>query len=314
MPIQSKKVRGVVFLLAAFMLAPMNVPVEAPVVANEQLDAQRLDIKDTVKKSFKVRGGGTLFLDIDHGNVEVEPHSGNEVFIEVERTVKSDDRDDAKRIIDRHDLALEERSNDVYIESRFDSESGFWGRMSSRTEMKIRVKVHIPRRYNVDFSSGAGNVKVGTVSGRVHGRTGAGNIEIGAVDGPVDVASGSGNIEILGALGHVEANTGAGNIRAREIRGEVEINTGAGNIEAYITRQPQAESRLHTGAGNVTVFLDPNVGVQVDAEASVGSASCDCPLTIEGKWMSKRFSGDVNGGGPDLHLRAGVGNVALKRL
>lgn len=315
MQIQRKKACGFVFLLAAFMLAATNVPVEERVVANEPLNApQRVDIKDTVKKSFKVRGGGTLYLDIDHGNVEVEPHSDNEVFIEVERTVKSDNRDDAKRIIDRHDLALEERSNDVYIESRYDSERGFWGRMGSRTELKIRVKVHIPRQYNVDFSSGAGNVTVGTVSGRVHGRTGAGNIEIGAVDGPVDVASGSGNIEIMGALGHVEANTGAGNIRAREIRGEVDINTGAGNIEAYITRQPQAESRLHTGAGNVTVFLGSNVGVQVDAEASVGSASCDCPLPIEGKWMSKRFSGNVNGGGPDLHLRAGVGNVALKRM
>lgn len=315
MQIRRRIAQGAAFVLASMMLVAGNMPVETHVVVGDPLDVgQQVDIKDTVKKSFKVRGGGTLFLDIDHGNVEVEPHSGNEVFIEVERTVESDNRDDAKRILDRHDLALEERGNDVYIESRYDSESGFWGRMSSRTEMKIRVKVNIPRQYNVDFSSGAGNVVIGTISGQVHGRTGAGNIEIGAVDGPVNVASGSGNIEIMGALGHVEANTGAGNIRAREIRGEVEINTGAGNIEAYITRQPQADSRLHTGAGNVTVFLSSNVGVQVDAEASVGSASCECPLKVEGKWMSKRFSGDVNGGGPDLHLRAGVGNVALKKM
>lgn len=315
MQIQRRIARGAAFVLASLMLVAGNMPAENQAVATGPLDAgQQIDIKDTVKKSFKVRTGGTLFLDIDHGNVEVEPHSGNEVFIEVERTVESNNRDDAKRILDRHDLSLEERSNDVYIESRYDSESGFWGRMSSRTEMKIRVKVQIPRQYSVDFSSGAGNVDVGTISGRVHGRTGAGNIEIGAVDGPVNVASGSGNIEIMGALGHVEANTGAGNITAREIRGEVEINTGAGNIEAYITRQPQADSRLHTGAGNVTVFLGSDVGVQVDAEASVGSASCECPLKVEGKWMSKRFSGDVNGGGPDLHLRAGVGNVALKKM
>ena len=340
MQIQRQQFRGALIPVAILMLLVVNLQVDDQAYADDvsdprdvsdicdpsrtrqqavQEDDHRdarhlLDIKDTVKRSFKVRAGGTLYLDIDHGNVVVEPHSGGEVFVEVERTVQSDNRDDAKRILDRHDLSMEERNNDVHIESRTDRDGGFWGRMSARTQMKVRVQVRVPERYSVEFTSGAGNVAVGTISGRVDGRTGAGNIEIGAVDGSVDVASGSGNIDIKGALGRVEANTGAGNIHAREVRGEVEINTGAGNIEVYITRQPQADSRLHTGAGNVTVFLGSAVGVQVDAEASVGSASSDYPLAIEGKWMTKRFSGDVNGGGPDLHLRAGVGNVALRKM
>ncbi len=295
--------RYTILLLASLMLVAVNVRA-----------ADQVDIRDTVKKSFKVRPGGTLFLDVDHGNVEVKSHFGSEVFIEVERTVQSDNRDEAKRILDRHDLSLEERSNDVYIESRYDREGGFWSRMSSKTQMKVRVKVRVPSRYNVDFSTGAGNVAIGTITGQVLGRTGAGNIDVGAVDGQVDVASGSGNIDVRGALGGVKANTGAGNVRAKDVRGEVEINTGAGNVEAYITRQPQAESSLHSGAGNVTVFLGSSVGVRVDAEASVGSASCEYPLKIEGKWMTKGFSGNVNGGGPGLHMRAGVGNVALKKM
>lgn len=295
--------RSIPIVITALMLMVMNV--QAGDIA---------DIKDTVKKSFKVRSGGTLFLDIDHGNVEVSTHSGNEVRIEVERTVASDNRDDAKRALERHALQLEERSNNVYIESHYDRDDGFWRRMSSKNQMKVLVKVQVPREYNVDFETGAGNVRVSDIAGQVHGVTGAGNVMIGAVNGPVDVSSGSGNVEIEGALGRVEANTGAGNVKARDIRGEAEINTGAGNIEAYITRQPSMESKFHTGAGNVTVYLGSGVGVTVDAEASVGSASCDYPLRIEGKWMQKSFSGSVNGGGPDLELRAGVGNVALKKM
>src|SRR5690606_26284873 len=45
------------------------------------------DIKDTVKESFKVRPGGTLFIDIDHGNVEIESTRDEAVRIEVERVV-----------------------------------------------------------------------------------------------------------------------------------------------------------------------------------------------------------------------------------
>ncbi len=295
--------RGTVLLFTALMLLAVNVRA-----------GDVIDIKDTVKKSYKVQPGGTLFLDIDHGNVEVESHSGNEVRIEIERTVSSDNRDEAKRALDRHQLSLEEQNNNVYIESRYDKNDGFWRVMGSKNRMKVLVKVQVPRAYNVDFQTGAGNVAVGDVAGQIHGVTGAGNITIGAVEGPVDVSSGSGNVEIEGALGRVEANTGAGNVRARDVRGEAEINTGAGNIEAYITRQPSDESRFHTGAGNVTVYLGSGVGVSVDAEASVGSASCDFPLSIEGKWMRKSFSGNVNGGGPDLELRAGVGNVALKKM
>lgn len=301
--------RAAVLFLAASMFSIVSAP------AGHTADIKNtVDIKDTVKKSFKVSAGGTLFLDVDHGNVDIMPHSGAEVFIEVERTVRSDDREEAKQILRRHDLIMDESSNNVHIESRLSSAGGFWSRLGSGAEIKVHFKVHVPQRFNVDFSTGAGNVGVGNVTGDVQGRTGAGNIEIGAVDGPVTVSSGSGNIAIMGALGRVEANTGAGNVRARDVRGDVEINTGAGNIEASITRQPRSDSRLHTGAGNVTVFLGSSVGVQVDAEASVGSASCDCPLQVEGKWMTKRFRGNVNGGGPDLHLRAGVGNVSLKNM
>lgn len=272
------------------------------------------DVKDTVKRSFKVGAGGTLFVDIDHGNVDVSSHNGNEVQIEVDRIASTDDRDTAQEVFERHDLSLEERGGNVYVESRYEENDSFWSRIRSSDRLKVNVRVQIPRRYSVEFTSGAGNVAIGDVEGQVIGRTGAGNIKIGAVYGPVNVSSGSGNVEIAGARGLVEANTGAGNVQVREVSGEVRVNTGAGNIEVYISRQPENDSRLNTGAGNITAFLGQSVGVNVDAEASMGSAKTDYPLRIEGKWMSKSFNGSVNGGGPSLRMRAGVGNVELRKM
>jgi hypothetical protein len=275
--------------------------------------AQASDVRDTVKKSFKVRSGGTLYIDIDQGNVEVESVRGDLVRIEIIRSVDVDDRDEAKSIFARHDLSIEQDGNNVSIESRFDQSSNRWRLPRGRERVRIEVRVQVPQHFNVDFSSGVGNVAIGSVRGEVKGRTGAGNIDIGAVDGVVSVASGSGNVQLRGASGRVEARTGAGNVELRDVKGEIDVNTGAGNIAAAITQQPRGESRLASGAGNVTVYLSDRVGVYVSAEASVGSATNDFSLPVEGKWMRKSFEGRINGGGPGLRIRTGVGNVMVKR-
>ena len=276
-------------------------------------DSDLVDIKDTVKRSYKVRPGGTLELDIDQGRVEVLPGSAREVLIEVERKVTTDSRARAERIFERHELEIEERDGGVYVGSRFDREDTFWNRIRSSDRLTVRVRARIPEDYDIEFRTGAGNVELGSFSGDVSGVTGAGNIEIGAVSGSVEVVSGSGNIDIESAGEEVEVYAGAGNVVIRSTQGEATVKAGAGNIEVYITDQPDGASHLRTGAGNVMVYVAGGVGVDVDAECAVGSASTDYPLKVEGKWTRKSFAGSINGGGPNLRLYAAVGNVALRK-
>ncbi len=276
-------------------------------------DADLVDIKDTVKRSYKVRPGGTLELDIDQGRVEILPGPGREVLIEVERKVTTDSREKAERIFERHELQIEERDGGVYVESRFDQEDTFWNRIRSVDRLRVRVRARIPENYNVEFRTGAGNVELGSFSGNISGLTGAGNIEIGEVSGSVEVVSGSGNIAIESAGEKVEAYAGAGNVVIRSTRGEATVKVGAGNIEVYITDQPDGASHLSTGAGSVMVYVAGSVGVDVDAECAAGSASTDYPLGVEGRWTRKTFAGSINGGGPDLRMYAAVGNVALRK-
>ncbi|WP_457653432.1 DUF4097 family beta strand repeat-containing protein [Rhodocaloribacter sp.] len=270
--------------------------------------------RDTIKKTFKVHAGGTLYLDLDHGNVVIEIGSSDVVNIEVDRIVEAGDRYAAKRILDQHELDFSQTGDDVRLRSRFDDDRWsrkLWGKS---TRFKVRVRVQVPERFNIDFTNGAGNVEIAGVTGRVEGRTGAGNVVVEAVHGPVDVSSGAGNIEVNGAVGRTEVVSGAGNITIRDIRGEVRAHTGAGNITARITGPLEGDSRLDSGAGNVTVYLEDGIGVNVDAVASVGAASCEYGLKVKGRWMKKSFGGSINGGGPGLTLRSGVGNVALKKL
>ena len=285
------------------------------VLASGTAKASGEQLKDVVKKSYDVRPGGTLHLDIDHGNIQVEPGDNDRVLIELERIADADSREEAEQVLANHEYAFDNRGNDVFIRSRYDKEKkGFMNRWNRSTRLKINVIVHVPARYNVDFSSGAGNVGIEDLVGHIEGRTGAGNISVVDVRGYVEIASGAGNIDMEGDIERADVTTGAGNINLFGLQGAIDASTGAGNITAEITRQPREDSDLSSGAGNVTVTLSRNVGVYVDATAALGSAECEySSIKVEGKWMKKSFSGKVNGGGPELRMHAGVGNVALRR-
>ncbi len=271
--------------------------------------AQASAEKDTIKRSFSVEPGGTIYIDVDRGNVVVETFDGNQVHVEMDRLVNSSNADQVKRILARHEWEIKRDGSDIVVESQFENS----GRRRSE-EFRLKVLVKVPHEYNVDFSTGAGTVEVSDLRGYVNGKTGAGNITIGEIDGDVEVRSGSGNIKIEGVAGDLEVQSGAGNIRLGYVEGQIDAATGAGDITARITRQPRSDSHIESGAGNVVVYLEGEIGLMVDAKASVGSARCDFGLEVEGRWMSKSFSGRINGGGPELTLRSGVGNVSLRRL
>lgn len=275
--------------------------------------AEPTDVVDVIKRSFKVERGGTLYLDVDQGDIDVITRRGSEVVIEVELTVDVSDRSEAKRALESYRPDFTQRGSDVHFMSRYDQSSGIWGRLKDGTKLRVRVTARVPEEYNVDFTTGFGSVDVADLKGEVRGRTGAGQIMLGTISGQVDVSTGTGNVEIEGANSSLLIKTGAGNVNARNVRRTSNIHTGAGNIEVQITGQPEFPSQIATGAGNVTVYLGRGIGVDVQASTAMGSAGTDFPLTVESKFMRKAFYGEVNGGGPHLQMRAGVGSVQLKK-
>lgn len=271
------------------------------------------DITDIIKRSFKVNQGGTLFLDVDQGGVEVTTRRGSEVLIEIELTVDVDDRTKAKEVMESYRSDFDQRGNDIFVRSRFDKTEGFWGRIRDASKVKIHITARIPEQYNVDFRSGFGSVRINDLDGNVNGRTGAGEIEIGMVSGTVDISTGTGHVEVDGAA-NLFVKTGAGNIHARNVKGKAEVNTGAGDIEVEITSQPEEDSHLVTGAGSVTVLLEDDIAMDIEAQTNMGSAITDFPLRVETNFIKKSFGGPINGGGPLLRIRAGIGSVELKRI
>jgi len=170
-------------------------------------------------------------------------------------------------------------------------------------------------RGNADLQSGSGDIKLDHVTGEVRLQTGSGNIRAEGVSGPVRGSTGSGNLELEETgSGDVEVNTGSGNIKARGIHGSFHGEAGSGDVTAE--GDQTGPWQIHTGSGNIHVHLPANAAFDADISTSSGTLDVDAPITmtVQGRVNDshKRIAGKVRGGGPELTLRTGSGDIHIE--
>lgn len=283
----------------------------------------------TVRGSYDVGAGGTLRVEASFGSIEVTASSGNSVDVKVVREVRDRFDDDEARIISEHQVEMSQSGSDIIVTTTVsDAARDRWNEDYNTTPLNVRLEISVPRAYNVDLDTRAGNISVndldgevrtetgggnlefGNINGSVWAHTAGGNIDIGDVDGNVDVETSGGNIHIDRAGGEVRAETSGGNITVDEVGGTIDARTSGGNISANITRQPAGDCRLSTSAGTISVTLAAGIGVDIDASTSIGGVSSD--FDVDGRVTRNSISGSINGGGPELHLRTSAGRIRIR--
>jgi len=135
----------------------------------------------------------------------------------------------------------------------------------------------VPRKYNVEVTTHAGNIQVDDVDGRVNLITDGGNITAGRVTGGgvrqpgipaarLESISG-GHISVRDVTGDLKAITAGGHITAGNISGDANLSTGGGHITAG---NIHGVAQLDTGGGNISV---ERAGSRVTASSGGGQIS-----------------------------------------
>ncbi len=138
--------------------------------------------------------------------------------------------------------------------------------------------------------------------------TGAGEITVPGLEGRVEVDTGAGEIEIRDVRGTIEAHTGAGEIDVRDTIGPVRLDTGAGDIN--YEGWPEGECRFDTGAGSIKLRLPKDIDAQVNLEVGVGDIEVDLP--VEGQISKRKVHGTLgNGEGTEIRAHSGAGDIDL---
>jgi DUF4097 and DUF4098 domain-containing protein YvlB len=164
----------------------------------------------------------------------------------------------------------------------------------------------------IDVETGSGDVRLSDLAGDIRIHTGSGNVEAKGASGPFEARAGSGDISIEEkSKGDVRLETGSGNIEARGVDGGLRASTGSGDVRVDGT--PASDWSVKTGSGNAELRVPPQASFDLDVSTSSGSVVVDHPVstTIQGRVEDSRktIRGKVRGGGPEISVHTGSGDV-----
>jgi DUF4097 and DUF4098 domain-containing protein YvlB len=113
--------------------------------------------------------------------------------------------------------------------------------------------------------------------------------------------------------GDVRIHTGSGNIELHEVHGALRAEAGSGDVN--IDGEQTGEWDVRTGSGDVRLRLPDQAAFDLGASTGSGRVIVDHPvtLTVQGdlERAQRSITGKVNGGGPQLTVHTGSGDVHI---
>lgn len=276
-------------------------------------------------RTLGVGATGMLSAGTGSGDLKIVPGDGSHVHIigHVKSSNSgwfggSGQQADVQRICDHP--PIQQNGSEIRIGAQGSSE---WFH-----HVSIDYFIEVPHSFNVNASSGSGDVELHNLGGGVTGTTGSGNLhasnlgagarlETGsgdivgeALSGDTKLGTGSGSIQVsFNNAGAVRASTGSGDIHLDNLVGALVAHTGSGNVEA--SGRPRAGWQIGTGSGTVKLHVPNGSGFTLDANVSSGDIQTNLPITMQGGITKHHVRGAVGGGGPEVHVESSSGDIRI---
>lgn len=299
--------------VAIFVSVVLLVPVIAFARAEQSFD-----------KTLNVSSGVNLDLTTGSGGVVIKSGGANQVV--VHGTVRSSNDwwgGDAENMVKSvaSNPPIQQNGNSIRI--------GYNLPEDAKRHVSIAYEVTVPADTTLAVNTGSGEISVEGVraSAKLHtgsgsirandlGRdsrleTGSGSIHADSVAAPMFASTGSGSIQAdLTGSGDVEVHTGSGGIDLRGVNGGLRGRTGSGHISA--DGNIKGPWDLHTGSGGVRLALGSSGGFNLNVHTGSGSIHSDLPITVQGTLGKRELKGAVRGGGPEVEISTGSGDVEIR--
>lgn len=226
--------------------------------------AARAELEDRLEKSFPVSPGGRLVIQADRGSIDIKTAETDTVSVEVTRTARTSDREQADRLFGAHEVTFRHEGNQLEIVagpqgalSRFRRD--LWNRL------QVRYVVTLPRRFDVDLQTAGGSITVADLIGIARAQTAGGGLTFAQIDGPVSGQTSGGSIRLESCTKNARLKTSGGSIEVGEVQGTLDAQTSGGSIRV---ERAGGDTVVRTSGGNVTVHESLN---RLDAGTSGGS-------------------------------------------
>jgi len=123
----------------------------------------------------------------------------------------------------------------------------------------------------------------------------------------------NGDVTVRDASGAVQASTVNGDVDVAT-RGVAEASTVNGSIRAALGKADWTGTMaFSTVNGSVTLEVPAGLSADVEAATVNGSIETDFPITVQGKFGSRRLKGTIGNGGRGLDVETVNGSIRLRR-
>jgi TonB family protein len=251
--------------VAAAATKPKPVPAPEPSVGIEPTkqpgDPAGVHTGADRRGSFPTRENLTLHLTTDLGTVKITAlPPGAPPVVHYTAHIETDAREPlADHLLSHYSLTAQATSAGVEINGTLPSQIA--KSSAAGVQFWVTFEVAVPRGYNVDVRTDAGDVETSDLGGTAMLSTQGGNISAGRIGTSFMRNAGAGrlvaklqteggHIQVLDVGGDCNAFTAGGHINVRNIAGDALLHSGGGHIRA---EQIAGRADLETDGGNITV-------------------------------------------------------------
>ena len=275
------------------------------------------------ERTLTVSGAVNLDLTTGSGSVTVKTGGSNQVVVQGHVTSGDwwgGDSDRAVKSVESNP-PIEQNGSSIRI--------GYNLPEDAKHHVAISYEVTVPPDTTLQVNSGSGDISAegvrataklhtgsGTIRARDLGRdsrleTGSGSIHADSVAAPMYASTGSGSIQAdLTGSGDVDVHTGSGSIDVRGVNGGLKARTGSGHLG--IDGNVKGPWQVHSGSGGVRLALGSGGGFDMDLHTGSGSIHSDLPITVQGTMGKHELKGSVRGGGPEVDVSTGSGDIDIR--
>jgi DUF4097 and DUF4098 domain-containing protein YvlB len=274
-------------------------------------------------KTLSVSGPVNLDLTTGSGDVTIKTGGSNQVVVHATVRSNNDWFSNSEGAVHQVESNPPIRQNGNTIRIGYDLPEDVRRHVSISYEVSVPADTSVQAhsgsgglnvegvRSGVEAGTGSGDIHLRDIGSKVHAQTGSGQIRAENVSAPFNGKTGSGDIEAeLTGSGDVDVQTGSGGVRIRGAKGGVRVRTGSGDIEA--DGEVKGPWTLHTGSGGIRMGLGSGSGFNLDVHTSSGSIHSDLPITVQGSLGRHELKGSVRGGGPEVEVSTGSGDVTIR--
>lgn len=234
-------------------------------------------------KEFKVKSGGSLRVELKSGgDIEIEGWNKDIVSIEMD----SYGNKSFNQIFE-----YEQNGNNLTI--------------STTRGYSADVTIKVPRKFNVFFETGGGDVQIASCEGKLEGKSSGGDLELYKLKGHLAITTMGGDITLKDSEVDGKINTMGGEVLVENVKGDLNAVSMGGNVQ-YINFQGKNKSvgkevDISTMGGDIDVDKAPN-------GAKLNTMGGDITINNAEKYVIA----ETNGG--DIEIKSVNGWINAKTL